>query len=223
MSLKAALFDFDGLILPTEEAEFEAWNRVYAEYGQTLGWEEWSVCIGTAGAFDPIGRLEQLAGRRLDRGATDARRRAINKALNDAGAVLPGVVERLAEGRALGLKLAVASSSEGAWVPEHLHARGLTHWFDAIVVRNASLPAKPDPALYLEALRVLGVRADEAVAFEDSMNGIRAAKAARIFTVAVPNPMTERLDLSAADLRVASLASMTLGELVTRFRAEVVR
>lgn len=223
MSLKAAVFDFDGLILPTEEAEFEAWTRVYAGHGATLGWEEWSVCIGTAGGFDPVGRLRQLTGKDLDGEAVQAQRRVINDELNRRTAVLPGVLDRLAEGRALGLKLGIASSSAGPWVEDHLAARELRGWFDAVVVRTDALPAKPRPDLYLAALAALGVRADEAVAFEDSMNGIAAAKAAGMFTVAVPNPMTVRMNLSRADLLVRSLAEITFTELAERLNKEAVR
>lgn len=223
MSLRAAIFDFDGLILPTEEAEFEAWNRIYAEHGQKLGWDEWSVCIGTAYAFDAVEHLSGLIGRRLDPAATQAKRRAINDELNRRTAILPGVLDRLEEGKALGLKLAIASSSEGPWVEDHLAQRGLRHWFDAVIVRTAAIPAKPKPDLYLLALSALGVRAGEAVAFEDSMNGIAAAKAAGIFTVAVPNPMTERLDLSAADLKVASLEAISFRDLASRIPLEATR
>ena len=60
------------------------------------------------------------------------------------------------------------------------------------------------PGLYLAALEALGVRAEEAIAFEDSPNGIRAAQAAGIFCVAVPNPITRQLPLDRADLQVQS-------------------
>jgi beta-phosphoglucomutase-like phosphatase (HAD superfamily) len=126
---------------------------------------------------------------------------------------MPGVRDRLAEGRALGLKLAIASSSEQAWVDDHLRALTLAPLFDAVLVRNDRLPAKPKPDLYLAALAALGASASEAVAFEDSMNGIAAAKAAGIFCVAVPNAMTSGLDLSRADLRVDSLRDVTLAGL----------
>jgi beta-phosphoglucomutase-like phosphatase (HAD superfamily) len=74
--------------------------------------------------------------------------------------------------------------------------------------------AKPRPALYLEALDRLGVTADDAVAFEDSPNGVAAAKAAGLLCVAVPNAITGALDLRAADLVVRSLAEVRLDELL---------
>jgi beta-phosphoglucomutase-like phosphatase (HAD superfamily) len=74
--------------------------------------------------------------------------------------------------------------------------------------------AKPAPTLYLDALERLGVAANEAIAFEDSPNGIAAARTAGIFTVAVPNAVTAQLDLSHADLVVSSLEELPLTELL---------
>ena len=63
---------------------------------------------------------------------------------------------------------------------------------------------------------MLGISAHEAVAFEDSLNGVRAAKAAGIFTVAVPNPVTAGLALDEADIVVESLARLPLEQLLSR-------
>ena len=76
--------------------------------------------------------------------------------------------------------------------------------------------AKPQPTLYLEALEHLVVTAEEAVAFEDSPNGITAAKAAGIYCVAVPNATTAALDVTHADLVLPSLAEVPLDELLLR-------
>ena len=75
--------------------------------------------------------------------------------------------------------------------------------------------AKPAPDLYLAALHALGIDASEAVAFEDSPNGILDAKRAGLYCVAVPNLITAQLDLSKADLLVASLLDLPLEQLLT--------
>jgi beta-phosphoglucomutase-like phosphatase (HAD superfamily) len=74
--------------------------------------------------------------------------------------------------------------------------------------------SKPDPELYEPALRELGVTAAEALAVEDSPNGIAAAKAAGLFCAAVPNPMTAGLGVQRADLVLASPADRSLGDLL---------
>jgi beta-phosphoglucomutase-like phosphatase (HAD superfamily) len=76
--------------------------------------------------------------------------------------------------------------------------------------------AKPRPVLYLEALDQLGVSAGEAVAFEDSPNGVKAAKAAAIYVVGIPNTVTRELGLDEADLVLESLAELPPDELLAR-------
>ncbi len=128
--------------------------------------------------------------------------------------LLPGVIEYLVAARQLGLKTAVASSSTRKWVMDHLNRFGIGGHFDAIVCREDVKRTKPDPDLYLTALRRLGVQPDEAIAFEDSTNGIHAAKAAGLFCVAVPNLLTADLDLTKADLRLLSLDAMPLRDVI---------
>jgi beta-phosphoglucomutase-like phosphatase (HAD superfamily) len=76
--------------------------------------------------------------------------------------------------------------------------------------------AKPEPDLYVAVLDCLGVAASEAIAIEDSPNGITAAKRAGMRCVAIPNSITARLDLSQADVVLTSLAEVTLRDLLKR-------
>ena len=69
----------------------------------------------------------------------------------------------------------------------------------------------------LKALDVLGVRADEAVVFEDSPNGVKAAQAAGIFVVAVPNPVTAMLEFDGENMRVDSLGNLSFARLRALF------
>jgi beta-phosphoglucomutase-like phosphatase (HAD superfamily) len=93
---------------------------------------------------------------------------------------------------------------------------GLRARFPTIVTAGGELRSKPAPDTYLEACSRLGVEPRDALALEDSPNGIAAAKAAGLRCVTVPHPLTEMLDLSAADLRLPSLAHCTLAEALAR-------
>ena len=112
-----------------------------------------------------------------------------------------------------GLVLAVASSSSVRWVSDHLQRLGLLDRFSTLSTCEDGVPAKPEPEVYRRALAAMGVDATEAAAFEDSPNGIAAAKAAGLFCVAVPNPMTTDLDLSGADVVVESFLKLELEHL----------
>jgi HAD superfamily hydrolase (TIGR01509 family) len=213
------VFDFDGLILDTEVPVYDAWQELYVEHGHALPLEKWAECIGTADTFDPCADLAELVGRALDAAALRRRHRARMDVLITAQQVLPGVVERLDEARAMGLTLGVASSSSRAWVEGHLERLGLLDRFHTIRCADAVPRVKPDPALYRAVLEATGVRAADALALEDSPNGVLAAKRAGLACVAVPNALTAGLDLGGADLRLSSLAEVPLATLLTRLRS----
>ena len=215
--IKALIFDFDGLIVETEEPIFRAWQRIYREHGQELPLEMWVTIIGTAsGPFDPIQHLEERVGRLLDRkGFEDLERRYYEEA-TAMQRLMPGVAEYLREAHRLRLGVGIASSSRRAWVVEHLKRFAIADAFDAIVCREEVAHTKPDPQLYLEAVKRLMVMPEEALALEDSSNGIAAAKAAGLRCVAVPTVMTAGLDLSRADMRIPSLGAVPLTDLLAQ-------
>jgi HAD superfamily hydrolase (TIGR01509 family) len=212
--IRAIVFDFDGLILDTELPEFQTWQEIYQAHGCTLSFAVWATCIGTVGAFDPYAYLEEQLGRAVDRAAVEAQQRQRCDTLIAAQTVLPGVHDYLVEARRLGLHVGVASSSSRTWVHGHLTRLELSQHFFCIKCRDDVLHPKPDPALYQAALEALGVEPQEAIALEDSPNGITAAKRAGLFCVAVPNPLTSQLSLAHADLQIASLAEMPLTRLL---------
>jgi len=215
--IRALVFDFDGLIVETEAPIFRAWHRIYREHGQELPLDRWLTIIGTAsGPFDPIQHLEERVGRPLNRNRfTELERRYYQEA-TAMQTLMPGVAQYLLDARRLQLRVAIASSSSRRWVHEHLERFAIADAFDAIVCRDDVTHAKPDPELYLEAVRRLRVTPIEALALEDSANGIAAAKAAGLRCVAVPTVMTAGLDFSRADLRIPSLGAVPLADLLAQ-------
>ena len=216
--MRLVVFDFDGLILDTEVPVYDAWQAIYAEHGHTLDFDKWAQCIGTHDVFDPAEDLAALCGRDLDCASLTERHRTDCDALIAGQAVLPGVREYLEEARRLDVLLGVASSSSRTWVEGHLERLGLRQYFEVVRTRDDVRVVKPDPALYRAVLDATGVDAGNAVAIEDSPNGVWAAKRAGMACVAVPNPLTARLDLSHADVRLCSLAELPLAALLARLR-----
>ncbi|MCA9880796.1 MAG: HAD-IA family hydrolase, partial [Thermomicrobiales bacterium] len=125
----------------------------------------------------------------------------------------PGVLTTLEALAEIGYPLAIASSSASDVIRVVVETLGIAHFFSVIQSAEHEPFGKPHPAVYIEAARALGVPAVECVAFEDSPNGVIAAKAARMRCVAVPDPalVNDRRFL-AADLRLPSL---------TEFRVEM--
>lgn len=214
--IRAIVFDFDGLILDTEGPVYRSWLEVYQAHGEELPFERWVQIVGsTTTGFHPQHHLEERLGRPLPKEVLDRRvDRRTEMVL--AERVLPGVVQRLDEAREAGLKLGVASSSTREWVRGHLERLGILERFDCLRCRDDVANAKPEPDLYLAVLECMDVSAAEAIAIEDSPNGVAAAKRAGMRCVAIPNPITARLDLSEADLVLGSLEDLTLAQLLER-------
>jgi putative hydrolase of the HAD superfamily len=216
--IRGLLFDFDGLILDTETASRAGWEWLYREHGQELPLDRWATLVGTIGApFDPMAHLEELVGAPLAREELNERRATHELTLLEAEELRPGIADYLADAERLGLRKAIVSSSSRRWIDANLARLERAVGWDAIVTADHDVPrAKPRPTLYLEALALLGLDADEAIAFEDSPNGVTAAKAAGLFCVAVPNSITAELGLDDADLVLASLADLPLELLLER-------
>jgi len=214
--IKAFVFDFDGLILDTEEPVYRSWLEVYQAHGQELPFDRWIQIVGSSTAtFDPKGHLEQRLGRALAQEVLDRRIERCT-ALVRAQPILPGVVELIDSAREAGLHVGVASSSTRQWVNGHLERLGLLERFDCVRCRDDVALVKPAPDLYLAVVECLGVAPSEALAIEDSPNGIAAAKAAGLRCVAVPNVITGGLDLSHADVILPTLEGVTPADLVRK-------
>ena len=214
--IKAIIFDFDGLILDTETSIFRSWQEVYSQYGCELTLEEWAPNLGTEDIFDPVVHLEGILGLRLDKSAIRSGRKPREATLIEAEPILPGVETYIADAKRLNVKLAVASNSDRNWVAGHLERLGLIHHFN--VVRCWNDPdvgqRKPQPAVYDATLAALGISAVEAIALEDSFNGILSATRAGMFTVAVPNTLTKTIGVGVADIELESMIHMPLEELL---------
>lgn len=219
MAIRALLFDFDGLIIDTESPSRAGWEWLYREHGHELPQDEWRKLVGTTGwHWSPMDHLEELVGEPLERDALNERRYARELTLIEAEELRPGIADYLDAADRLGLKRAIVSSSSRRWIDMHLGRLERAYGWQAIVTAERDRSrAKPSPVMYVEALELLGVDASEAVVFEDSPNGVRAARAAGIFTVAIPNAVTRDYGLDEADLVLDSLAALTPDDLLSRF------
>jgi len=215
MTIKGLVFDFDGLILDTETPEFQALQELFQSYGTSLPLTEWAAALGASfAAFDPMAYLAKLINQPVDRALLTRTWKKRSMELITGEPPLPGVVEIITAARHKGLGLAVASSSPCDWVESHLARLGLLDCFEHILGSNDVTHIKPHPELYQTAVKRLGLKPSEAIAFEDSPNGIKAAQAAGLYCVAVLNPITRQLDTDHADLVLESLAGVSLDSLI---------
>ena len=215
--IKALLFDFDGTVVDTESVDLRSWREVFDAHGVALPIDRFALRIGTLTGPDELDELDALLSAPCDREAVTTARVRREHELLELEPLRPGIREYITDAVELGIDVAIVSSSSRTWVDANLDRLGLVDGWAAIVCADGDVTrCKPSPALYLEALEVLGVAAEEAVAIEDSPNGVTAARDAGVFCVAFPNDVTTALDFSAADLVLESLEDVPLAELLSR-------
>jgi sugar-phosphatase len=213
--IKAGIFDMDGLLIDSEPLWRRAEREVFAGVGLELGDAD---CRQTTGL-----RADEVVaywyGRSPWSGDDPARvldrlERRVVELIRSEGKALPGARRAVENMRRAGIRLALASSSSHEVIEAVLVAVDLGKVFEVVASGADEARGKPDPAVYLTALRRLGLAAAECVAFEDSAAGVAAAKAAGLFTVTVPDRCDAddpRFDL--ADLKLRSLLDFELGSI----------
>jgi len=228
--LRALIFDVDGTLADTESAHLDAFNQAFADFGLDWHWDEplytellnisggkerilhyWKQQhpdmreLGASALHDTVNRLHDLK--------TAAYEAAVN---NGAVSLRPGVLRLMDEALSAGLQLAIATTTSPVNIAALLRRAIGTDWrlnFTAIGDASTAPNKKPHPQVYLQMLDALRLSATDALAFEDSSNGLRAARAAGLATVVTPNSFTARHDFSGALRVVPDLSQVSLRQL----------
>jgi putative hydrolase of the HAD superfamily len=207
--IKAIVFDFDGTVIDTETAWYVAFRDAYRKYDVELTLKQYSECIGTSlHSFNPYDYLVTHLHLPID---LDEFRKSVKEyhtKLMETENVRPGIVDFLKLAKQKELKVGLASSSVSTWVNSFLSKLDLLSYFDCVRTSDHVSHVKPDPQLYLQTLDCLGVKQHEGIAIEDSPNGAKAAVAAGLYCVVVPNSITKYLQFGPVHQRAYSLSDL---------------
>jgi HAD superfamily hydrolase (TIGR01509 family) len=216
MGIDALVFDFDGLLMDTETTSMLAWQDLWRWHGLELDVTSFFAAHGGDMTAERYAALAAAVGEGYDQAASHAHRMDVRQKLYDALELSDGIEAWLDDARELGLRLAVASSSPRFWIEDHLSRIGHLDRFELLACGDEVQVVKPAPDVYLLALSRLGVEADRAVAFEDTVHGVAAAQAAGLRCVAIPHPNADPTRYTAADVVLTSAADLPLDEVVSR-------
>ena len=210
MKAKACIFDFDGVIMDSEKYHHVGWERIAADIGVPFTYEEYAP-MKSAGRQVVIPYLFQKAGKALTPQLFEyyytMRAQEVEIAMQQLSAddIIPGVVDFLRLLKQNGIPCAVASAS--ATAKSNAQKFGLYDLFDVFLDGNDGLPHKPAPDLFLQTARLLNTPPTDCVVFEDSLNGLTAAKNAEMRLIGVKTHFTTLPDkviddFIGADLRL---------------------
>ena len=204
--LKAVVFDMDGLMFDTERIVQRSWDAA----GPRLGYEPLGYRITETIGLNLEGRREYFKNQYgeafpFDQFTETYRSIGAEIQKKEGLPIKPGLQELLDYLKSQDCKLAVASSSSAQHVQENLKKAGVSQYFQAVINGGQVQHSKPDPQIYLMACQALDVSPGEAIALEDSPNGLRAAAAAGMMPVMVPDlvadgPKGVELELKAESL-----------------------
>ena len=220
MDIKALIFDVDGTIADTEETHRQAFNAAFIEHDLHWDWSrsEYAELLRTSGGKERLAvYIDSLAlppqeKTRLKGMAQlihASKTRIYGELIADGRAPLrPGVARIIGEARAAGVRLGIASTTTSANVSALIGAQfgaAAWNWFEALACGDVVSNKKPAPDIYVRALGMLRLPADACVAFEDSVNGLKSAKAAGLYTVVTPTLWSAGQDFRDADLLLQGL------------------
>jgi HAD superfamily hydrolase (TIGR01509 family) len=201
--VRAVVFDMDGLLVDSEVVYCEALSATARAMGHELSMYVLKRMIGHSWAGSAVVLREHFGpGFDTDR----LREESVRRFYALAGAEIclkAGVIELLDHLDEAGLPRAIATSSRRQDVEHHLGAHGLAHRFHAILAAGEYPRAKPHPDPYLKAAEALGVDPADCLALEDSHNGVRAACAAGMMTIMVPDLLDPTEEMRTLCVRIA--------------------
>lgn len=200
MTLKAVLFDMDGTLVDSESVHFNIWNDLLAPFG--VQYDEATFCQRFSGrptleaAKEVVEKYQlTISPEQLTNDKYAAFGRFVSSNLP---AFMPYAKEVLEEIKASGLKMALVTGSAKDEAYPILKSYGIFDWFDCVVTKDDVINPKPAGDPYQLALDTLQIKADEAIAVEDTFTGVSAASNANVPVFAVPNHFTLEHDFSKA-------------------------
>ena len=228
--LNALIFDVDGTLADTESVHLEAFNHAFRQEGLDWHWstEQYTQLLDISGGKERMlhhWRTVDPDMKEVDAGAlTDTINRLHeiktayyeNAVNNGAVHLRPGVLALMNDARRAGLQLAIATTTSPVNIAALMRSAIGLDWrshFLAIGDASNAPIKKPNPQVYMKVLADMGMRAADCVAFEDSSNGLRAARAAGLDTVITPNGFTAHHDFTGALRVVPDLSEVNVARL----------
>lgn len=212
---RAVLFDMDGVISDTEKFYIDGVIKTLEEEGITITPMDMKDLFGSTLVYVWNKLIVRYQLTRTAEEYVDAVHEIIEELIQQEGLQpMPGVLDLIRSLHEAGVPLAVASSSPKAMIEHNMELFGVLDCFGAIVSGMECRKGKPEPEIYLKAAENLGVEPEECVVIEDSVNGVKAGKAAGMYCHAYVPPQAYSQDVSLADDVLTTFVGVSVEEIL---------
>jgi beta-phosphoglucomutase family hydrolase len=198
MPIQAVIFDMDGTVVDTTDLEYKAWHQMMQEQGVEFSYEEYIQVLGAKGSEIVKNHLDwdEEAIKKI----LTNKERYFKQLVEQQGLKLISGVENVLQAiQRIPLKMALATGASRSKLEFILEKFPIAHYFDAIITADDTHTGKPDPEVFLNAAKKLGVPPDNCIVMEDARNGAEAAKKANMICIAITTTRSQD-QLQQADL-----------------------
>ena len=199
--LKALLFDLDGTLIDSEQFHLACWNQILADAGIELDINDWTENYSGIPMPTNARRLIEKYNLSFSHEQLVTMREAVTLSRLQTADInlMPFAIETLGFFKQKGLKIALVTGSARPDVELIFERNGLGKYFDVIITGTEVNESKPHPESYELCLRKLGIAHHECIVFEDTLNGVKSAKAANLVCYAIQSRAIEHEKLGVAD------------------------
>jgi HAD superfamily hydrolase (TIGR01509 family) len=206
--IKGIIFDMDGVIIDSNHIHYENWNSVFEKrFSVTIPKDEFASRLGESAKhfteyfinrFKLNVTFEELSAELIGAYRDNSHKIILKAGIKEA---LPRLKDKY--------RIALATGANKEMAMHTVATFEIADYFDFIIAGNEVKRAKPDPEIFLKAAEVIGLKPEECVVIEDAYLGIKAAKAAGMKVISIPDELTKYQDHRIADLRLSSISQLT--------------
>lgn len=214
--LKAIIFDMDGVLVDSEPLHLLAMTRWLKQFGVEYTETENRDFLGRKDLYIAQVLIERYNLKLNPREFVKGKEKILAEVMRSSSAARPGVYQILEAIRQASIPRAVASSATVDAIATVMDVLDIGKYFSILTSGDEVEHSKPAPDIFLLAAKKLAVNPENCLVIEDTLNGLKAAKAAGMYSISIPCDATAHEDHSIADLRLSSLEQIKLDEIFAR-------